>query len=86
MELVAIDHPVGLLEVSQKTGPLAEGIENRLAEQSRAVYEILQGVAKQTGARFPPLPPKLIRPGRLQPIVEALQRLAAGYARENLRR
>jgi len=69
-------------EISEVSLTIAEKLEKSLNSRSTELSEIISRVAKLSGSRLPPLPPQLVRPSK---IVEALQRLMAGYVREKLK-
>jgi len=75
-----------LNNVSEECLASAAKIEENLAARAKELAEIMARVAKLQGSRIPPLPPRLIRPSKLAPILEALQRLSTGYLREKLQK
>ncbi|HYY48697.1 MAG TPA: hypothetical protein VFA17_08450 [Thermoplasmata archaeon] len=71
-------------EISRRIQNAVKKLESSLNSREKDLLAILSRVAKLSGSRIPPMPPKLVRPSRLTPIIDALQRALSGYARDKL--
>src|SRR5919201_3857911 len=67
-------------EISRRIQNAVKKLESSLNSREKDLLAILSRVAKLSGSRIPPMPPKLVRPSRLTPIIDALQRALSGYA------
>jgi hypothetical protein len=85
VQRAAVEGSDSLNDISERSLGISEKLRKSLQSRQEELTEIAKRIAKLSGSRIPPLPPKLIRPSRIATLIEALQRLAAGYARENLK-